>query len=404
MFAFLKKLEFKIWDLNLVLTIVGFPVFTMLIGTDWSGIAFRGLALFVALLSLLKTGIHLPESKLTKLFLFLLLYESVQMWIDFYFGEYANTPFVYSRMQAMLFNIGVVWMPVLAVCSSLKIMNWRAIMWMAFVLLGFSVLKGDLSSIGAELTVDGRVNMSDKISPISYGDYSAFMVFLSTSLLLKYRNNDIKLFSPIPLLLIIGIFAGVYGVAKAGSRGPLVGLTFGFLFLFLSFPSKWKNISVLTLIIAIFTGALSMGLIEEFAPALVARFTQTLEDGDTGNRDVLFDLAMKKWEGHHLLGTNCIYLEYTEFSSYHNMYVDAFLATGIIGGLLYCYSIIKLALKAYFYKYKTFFVPSGYFFVALFLFHVGRGLSGIMIIANAQIVVSFIIAVYFLSMRKKVNF
>ena len=58
MFSKLRQLNINIWDLNLVLTIVGFPVFTMLVTTSWSSIAFRGIAVLVALMSLVKTKIH----------------------------------------------------------------------------------------------------------------------------------------------------------------------------------------------------------------------------------------------------------------------------------------------------------------------------------------------------------
>lgn len=392
MFSKFRQLNINIWDLNLVLTIVGFPVFTMLVTTSWSSIAFRGIAVLVALMSLVKTKIHFDIETLSKFFLFILLYESIQMWADFYVGEYANTPFEYSRMQAMLYNLGVVWLPTLAICSSIKYINWNAVLWMCFLFLGFSVIKGDLTSVGAELTADGRINMSDRISPISYGDYSAFMVLLSTSLLLKYKDSLSSIFNLKTIILIIGIFAGIYGVAKAGSRGPLVGMTFGFAFLFLAFPGKWKSTTILILLISLVTGALSMKVIEEFAPALVSRFTLTFEEGDTGNRDILFDMAMQRWEGHHLFGTNCVYLEFKEFNSYHNVYLDAFVATGIIGGLIFSISMMLLAAKSYFYKLKKTLTPPEFFFISLFLFHVGRGFSGIILVANVQIVAAFIIA------------
>lgn len=392
MFSKLRQLNINIWDLNLVLTIVGFPVFTMLVTTSWSSIAFRGIAVLVALMSLVKTKIHFDIETLSKFFLFILLYESIQMWADFYLGEYANTPFEYSRMQAMLYNLGVVWLPTLAICSSIKYINWNAVLWMCFLFLGFSVIKGDLTSVGAELTADGRINMSDRISPISYGDYSAFMVLLSTSLLLKYKDSLSSIFNLKTIILIIGIFAGIYGVAKAGSRGPLVGMTFGFAFLFLAFPGKWKSTIILILLISILTGALSMNVIEEFAPALVSRFTLTFKEGDTGNRDILFNMAMQKWEGHHLFGTNCVYLEFKEFNSYHNVYLDAFVATGIIGGLIFSVSMMLLTAKSYFYKLKKTLTPPEFFFISLFLFHVGRGFSGIILVANVQIVAAFIIA------------
>lgn len=394
MLAKLKEYNLKLWDLNIILTIVGFPVFTMLVTTSWSSIAFRGLAAVVALFTLWKTKINIPHNGLIRIFLFILLYESIQMWVDFYFGEYANSQFVYPKMQAMLFNIGVVWLPVLAVCSSLDRINWNTVLWASFLLLGFSVIKGDLSSVGAELTVDGRVNMSDRISPISYGDYSAFLVLLSSSLMLKYRTTKLSLFNLTTIILFIGIFAGIFGVAKAGSRGPLVGMTCGFFYLFWVFPKRWKAISLIILVVAVFTGALSMSLLEEFAPALVARFTATIEEGDTGQRDILFGLAMQKWEGHQLLGTNCIYLEAKEFNSYHNVYLDAFVSTGIVGGLVFCITMLRLTLKSYLSRYKNMLTPAAYFFIALFLFHFGRGFSGIILIANAQIAVSFVIAAY----------
>ena len=86
-------LKINRWDLNLILTIIGFPFFTTLISDSTASIVYRGFALLVALMCLCKTGVQIVRSGTVRSFLFVLLYVSIQALFGLFFGEYADFPY-----------------------------------------------------------------------------------------------------------------------------------------------------------------------------------------------------------------------------------------------------------------------------------------------------------------------
>lgn len=153
---------------------------------------------------------------------------------------------------------------------------------------------------------------------------------------------------------------------------------------------------------ATFGGLFSLKIMESFAPALVQRFTETVEDGDLGNRDILFDRALQNFsEGANwLIGINPYYLELKEFSSCHNMYLEMLVGTGVIGFIFFIYSTLGLGAKGFMNRYKLTQMPEVYFLFALLFFNIARGMSGIMVIANPILAFSVIGAAYMLQRKE----
>lgn len=390
----------NIWDLNFILTLVGFGFFTTFVDSSLGSIAFRGFALLVALLCLLKSKLKIPNNAYIKLFLFTFVYISTQVTIDFYLLDPSAALFSYSRMQSTLYNFGIVGIPMLAFMSGLKNIQWNKTLLITLLLMTITIGMGIRNTFSAEMTADGRFNMNARVSTLQFGDNAAYLAILAVSMIMNSQIvKDVKW---LRLISYGAIGLGIWGVAKAGSRGPLVGMCAGLMFLFMCLSKKSKSIIVMIACGATFGGLFSLKIMESFAPALVQRFTETVEDGDLGNRDILFDRALQNFsEGcNWLIGSNPYYLELKEFSSCHNMYLEMLVGTGVIGFIFFIYSTLGLGAKGFMNRYKLTQMPEVYFLFALLFFNIARGMSGIMVIANPILAFSVIGAAYMLQRKE----
>lgn len=377
-----RKLKFNIWDLNFVLLVVGFPFFTMLISDAVASVAFRGFTLLVSIICLYKTGVRIPKNKLIYIFLITLLVDSIQSNYGLFFGEYESSPFIDVKIQFLAFNVGVVWIPLLAFVSGFERINWRSSCLVTFCLLFYTIFVADLNTSSAEVSNDGRYNMG-RISTLGFGDNGAYLVLLSVALIVcrKYWLYKYKKFWI--LALIAGIAVGVFGVAKAGSRGPFLGLVTGLIFLCICLKKRERAIlASLVFLLGLF-GIFSSPVIQSFAPALYNRMNLTIEEHDMGGRDVLFEEAIDKFIDHPILGSNPVEISANEFSGVHNVYLEVLIATGFILFVLFI-GVVLFAVKGSIKKRWLLLRNPGYLFLALmFWFNCARGISGIQFATNA---------------------
>lgn len=396
----MKYLKINIWDLNFILTMVGFGFFTTFVDSSAGSIAYRGFALLVALVCLLKSMFRFPDNKYIKAFLFTFAYITLQVTIDFYLIDNTAVLFSYSRLQSTLYNFGIVGIPMLAFLCGIKKIQWETALTVLLMLMIFTVGVGIKNTFSSEMTTDGRFNMNARVSTLQFGDNAAYLVLLSTAMLMRSKVVKDKVFLRVLSCAAIGL--GVWGVAKAGSRGPLVGMCAGLMFLFVCLSKKAKTAVITTFTVVLFGGFVSFKALETFAPALVQRFTETVEDGDLGNRDILFEQALSKFsEGlNWLIGTNPYYLEIKEFSSCHNMYLEMLIGTGVIGFAIFLYSTLGVGCLGL-VKHKLLpKIPEVSFLFALLFFNLARGMSGIMVIANPILAFSVIGAAFFIKYAK----
>ena len=98
------------------------------------------------------------------------------------------------------------------------------------VLLFFAVLQGYLSTRGMDAT---RFELNARQSTLAFGDNSGYLLLLSLCLFRFVRNTSNKAIKLIfQLLLIIAMIVSVFGIARAGSRGPFLAAIMGALFIF----------------------------------------------------------------------------------------------------------------------------------------------------------------------------
>lgn len=398
----LRKSKFNTWDLNFVLLVIGFPFFTMLISDSTASIAYRGFALLVAIICLSRTGIHLPKNKLISIFLFVLLVDSIMSIYGLFFGEYASSPWMQVKVQFVLFNVGIVWVPLLAFICGFERINWRTSCLVCFWLLFYTILSANINTTATEAMLDGRYNMG-RISTLGFGDNGSYLVLLSAALIVckKLWRHKHKMFWSV--VLYAGIAIGIFGVAKAGSRGPFLGLIAGLLFLCICLKAKDRAVLFSLVLVLSLCGIFSKPMMENFAPALYNRMMMTIEDHDTSGRDELFENAIEKFEEHPLWGANPVEISPTQFTSVHNVYLEILVASGIIIFIIFAITWLIIIKNAIINRHLLLKNP-GYLFIALlFWFNCARGFSGIQLTTNPLYSMAFVGLAIIISRRKSRN-
>lgn len=369
------------WDLNFILTMVGFPFFTILISNSAASIAYRGFALLVAIMCLWKTGLRIVHSSIVRVFLIVLLYVSIQNFIGVFLGEYADYPYPAVKYMYLMFNVGILWIPLLAFVTGFSRINWNKSVLYILILLFVTILHAILGTVDAEASVSGRYDMG-RLSTLAFGDNGSYLVLMATSLLATRKVWLTKYKSMVVLLLIFAVLAGLFGILKAGSRGPFIGCLFGWLFLVFCMQGRDRRVLLLSIVALIASGVLSLAKLAEFAPALYNRFVMTVEEGDTSGREELFEETFARFENNPVFGTNTISLSPTQFSTCHNVYLETLEGGGIVIFALFVFSFLCITIRSIKIR-KLLLQHSGYLFIfSLFFCNIGRGLSGIMLTSN----------------------
>lgn len=384
-----KYLKINRWDLNFILTMIGFSFFCSLISNSTASIAYRVFALLVALMCLWKSGFKITKSRTAKLYLFALFYVSIQALIGVFWGEYADFMYSMVKYNFLLFNVGVLWIPLLAFICGFDKIQWEKVIPWTFFLMFITVVKADLGTFTAEIPVSGRYDMG-RLSPLAFGDNGSYLVLMSAAFL---ATRDSWLSSrkiPIIVVLVVAILAGLFGLFIAGSRGPFVGCITGLLFLIYVLRSKDRKILITLIIVLMFSGVISLSKFENFAPTLYWRLTATIEDNDMSGRDILFEESFEKFQDNMILGSNPVTLETEQFSTCHNVYLETLQGGGIVIFMFFVCAFLSVAFGSL--KIRGHLLQhTGYLFLfLLFFYNIGRGLSGIMLTSNAIYSFSFI--------------
>ncbi len=141
------------------------------------------------------------------------------------------------------------------------------------------------------------------------------------------------------LLSVSVVLLGIATAFFAGSRGPIVALAACFLFFFL-IKKNWKILFFMfftSAILALFFEEINSFLIETWDVHSLQRFYDTLFEMDdvdelTSGRGELYAAAWQNILDYPLFGYSFV----TDGKYVHNFVLEAFMATGLIGGFLFC--------------------------------------------------------------------
>jgi len=345
------KRRFAWWDLGawiVALSIFSFPIAGLLgallgIQDDALSLISRIAPLTCAAALLLKRGIAgrltAPSFYLT---LFFAVY-SARLIFDSIYGENVDGAIVALKFFSVT--------SLLPVAAAIMIIpsDWRetetlvAGLFLATIFLAISyylVATGNFLILGQEegtlLGEDGTRVSFERLNAILFGHASVSAVCVSLCVLLTDSGRKMKIWAAI---VTIASAAMAY---QAASRGPLVALAMvAVLIIFSSGKSRWLllALAILTVIGSLFSLMDFSGLLDR------TRFTTVGEDAGSLERFQLIIDAFSDFWNSPIYGNG---FEVSGGGGYpHNVLVEVFMATGVIGGTILLLALVPVFIKAY---------------------------------------------------------
>lgn len=272
----------------------------------------------------------------------------------------APIPLRMSLGEYYMFTIGTVLLPLMAflVVPTTRALEW-ARQWILMV--GAAACVANLLLAAAALPLSrlglGSVRLSiETLNPISLGHTGVMTAILAAFELLRSESVAKRRF-----LAIAALGAGIVAMIASGSRGPVFALLFAMAFLMLV---GWRLGSRTRVVVALGTAA-AMGAflffkVEGLARAAAAfRFggiTGTMYDPSVNVRLALFEEGLRLFAENPVTGAA---IELPGSGYYpHNIIIEALMATGVIGGVMFllafagaAFAAVRLAIVAPLYAW-----------------------------------------------------
>lgn len=199
----------------------------------------------------------------------------------------------------------------------------------AAVVLGLrEIMQGNFLTV-----LTGRFGLQS-LNPISLGHLGATTALLWMERLLSSGRARVR------VLQVAGVLLGVGVTALAGSRGPILALLLCTMLMVIQARKRGQLLrgATLAVVVSLF-GTASALLAQQLGLGVIQRVEGVREDVSSIERVTLLRNAWDQFLARPILGSG---LEERLSGSYpHNPVVEAFMATGIVGGM--CYLLLLLA-------------------------------------------------------------
>lgn len=343
------------WGVALLfgLLIAGYPLISSLspllgIGSRFFSVPYRAFVLVIALGILIWTGLNrgrlyrglfwLPLSLFWSLYFLRLLLDTAVFPVETRLASW----------EYWMFAIGVSFIPMMAFLVRPNDAGLDRALVLTIVMTGIAVIVGLYTNIRAVLAGDtqsieaGRIS-TDTLNPISFGHLGASLVILSATMLLSRRTTSL-----VGKLVCWGlVFLGLGVTVLSSSRGPLLALVAGLAILFVATFRRGNRLGMLAGSIVIL-GAGSFGgmAIQERVGfgvfSRIQKITSTFDNASDLRMQYMHD-AWQQFLDHPVLGSG---LEERNSKQYpHNVVVESFMATGVLGGFTFI-TLLVLSLLA----------------------------------------------------------
>lgn len=326
---FFFSINFEIWD----------PINS---GGIFSISKFSGLLFFVSLLPDIASYIRISEKHniIRVLFLFFIYLTIINMFnINSYDNSFFNLT-IFQNIFLLLLLVNFERKHPGSLNKALLTFAYGSLLLYVFYYLGFGVERTEFGGGRVSLFGDNENTIGIKMSV-------SIIIFWSFFKKSKYLliNKIVLYLIPIPLLFTL--------LLDTGSRVSLIAVFLaGLVSLFLE-----KNGSKLKRIIGIVLGIFLLFFTLEFvmnSELMGSRLENTMQNGALAGRDQIWSRVLPFLNDNIIFGAGTT--GYTEYSYYefgvkksiHNVFIEVFIYTGIIGFLLYNYFIYGLLKKSYF--------------------------------------------------------
>ena len=382
------KRSITIFDINFILLIIGFVFFTTFLPFVDS-VTIRFIGLLISSICLFKSGFKIiVNNNSVNAYLFLLIIIVLRTTVDVFIGDLSDAPYE-GKLLVLSYQYGVMLIPLLSVISSYQKINWLKCLFYIQLILFVVILMGVLNSDDASnINSNGRIGLNDRQGTLQFATNSSYLLILSLVLFMKSPLSVGPIRNIYKFICLLGIVLAFWGFSKSGSRGSFLASFVVVLFFIYNITNNFKYWLLLIggLVYAFSVSILSFA--KNFAPVLFSRLAVTLEEGDEA-RQILFDSGMEKLRDSPFWGDNPLIIWDGGFCGLHNMYLDVVLFLGIIGFSVFIYLYLSLLLKLLTNKTR---MPIALFFNMLFILFVVKGFTGLTIINDPLISLSFIMS------------
>lgn len=328
----LKQEKNILGSLIFLMALVGYPIFagiSVFLGVESSLllITYRFIVLVAAitlfLTSLLGKSIRINYKILIGASFF--FYYSIRMFLE-WITNYQESKFDWDDFW--IFLLFVSFIPALPYLWKKNIPNDdltpRAIILFGMVglILNFYVSSHSYSSdfVIWERLFSGRLE-NEKLNPISYGHLGVSTAVVGLWLLMIRKD--------ISLLSLMGVIVGILGVLASGSRGPFLSLFV--CIVLICFKMKFRLIKFVVIFLLLLPFVIA---IFDFKNIYIFSRVESSMFEDDGRMGLLRD-AYDIFLNNIFFGAGYIFESYP-----HNIIMEAFMSSGIIGGILMVFTLI----------------------------------------------------------------
>ncbi|QEA13263.1 O-antigen ligase family protein [Comamonas flocculans] len=192
------------------------------------------------------------------------------------------------------------------------------------IILNFylAISVADSLSFGEQL-FSGRLE-SERLNPIAYGHLGASTALVGLWMMIIKKNMS--------FLAIIGAAIGVLGIFASGSRGPLLSFVVCLILMLMQFRfSRVKFIFIFSVILSIF---FLLNFVVDFNDVYLLNRAEASMFEDDARVNIIGD-AYRAFLNNMLIGAGYPFDVYP-----HNIILEAFMASGIIGGSLMVFTLM----------------------------------------------------------------
>lgn len=190
----------------------------------------------------------------------------------------------------------------------------------------------------------GRFDANSTVNTINYGKSGCALAIVAIYGFVNFKFNYSK------ILFLLLIFLGILSIMRAGTRSPVAILLVVVAFFILSKYKFIKGflITFFLIILLWFSIGLLIELTEMIGSDIVTRLLASVEDGDTSGRDEIYINVLNQIKESPIFGSYYLISSGIGKGFYpHNFFLEAFMTTGIIGGIPFLFMVGLVLVRSF---------------------------------------------------------
>lgn len=210
--------------------------------------------------------------------------------------------------------------------------------------LGLGLLIAFFLATEAPLPLVGRFDANSTVNSINYGQMGC------TLSLVALYGFIYKRFKYSTIVYTFLFLLSIVSIMKAGSRSPVVVLLAVSVFYFFAKSGFAKGLILVgcSLLVLYFSIGFLIELSEAVGSGIVERLLSAIETGETSGRDQIYANAIGHFKNSPVFGSFYVLPSGIGKGYYpHNFILEAFMTTGIVGGIPFLVMILLVLVKSF---------------------------------------------------------